>query len=222
MTIKQLDFFEEDCKKNGIVELKAIDYKSQIGVYKELKDIKGVDLLSEKSLKLLHYLYTNHSKPADNFIHAKLLVAHLGFFDTREIRSCCSEIDHKTELVIYASQKGYKLASNDKEMEQAIKFALAPAMTSIKRVFAKNKRQTLNFLHGFLTNLQREYGGIVQGQQEFVIDSEEENNELIRTVNHYPEASEDDVFDEKLSANQKVINYAREQRKQKIDDNYKP
>lgn len=218
MTIKQLDFFEEE-KKDGMTTLKSVDYTSQVGLYKELKDVKGIENLSEKSLLLLHYLYTNHSKPTDNFIHAKLLVAHLGFWDTREVRACCAEIDHKTELVIYASQKGYKLASNDYEMKQAIKFSLAPAMTSIRRVFAKNKRETLSWLHGFLSNLEKEFGGIKQGQQEIILD--EESEETQRSVNHFPEQTyeEEDVFSDKpKSSVEKIISYSKEVIRKKVDD----
>ena len=195
----QLEFFEES--KDG-KELKTIDYSKVIGIFKEIKDIAGVSELSEKALELLHYLYMNHAREEDGFIHAKQLAGLLGYWDTRELRKLCAEIDTKTELVIYASQNGYKLASSEREMEQAIKFALAPAMTSIRRVFAKNKKTTLHWLHGFLTNLEKEFGGISQGQQQA-----DENMEQ-REVDHYPEQPfKENVF----PINQRIQEYVKTQ-----------
>ena len=109
--IQQLDFFEDNGK-----ELKPIDYSSPIGMYKELKDVQGADKLTDKALELLHYLYLNHARPEDGFIHAKELAGLLGYWDTRELRKLCAEIDLKTEMVIYASQHGYKLASTPDEL----------------------------------------------------------------------------------------------------------
>jgi hypothetical protein len=174
----QLEMFEESQDSK---ELKPIDYSKPIGMYKELKDVRGIENMSEKGLELLHYLYTNHARAEDGFIHAKQLAGLLGFWDTRELRKLCAEIDFNTELVVYASQNGYKLASTPLEIEMAVKFALAPTMTSIKRVFAKNKEETLHWLHGFLTNLEKEFGGVVQGQQQI-----DENLEQ-RGVSHYPD-----------------------------------
>jgi len=173
----QLDMFETAYIK-GKEELKTVDYS--IGIYHEIAHIKGVNDLSENALTLLHYLYLNHSRPEDGFVHADLVAGLLGYYDTREVRKITTEIDMKTELVIYASQKGYKLASNDNEIEEAIKFALAPAMTSIKRVYAKNKRASNIWLHGFLGNLEKEFGGVTNGQQQIDDDLNQ------RTVNHYP------------------------------------
>jgi len=198
MTI-QLEMFE-DSQDNK--ELKPIDYSKPIGMYKELKDVAGVNDLSEKGLELLHYLYTNHARAEDGFIHAKQLAGLLGFWDTRELRKLTAEIDAKTELVIYASQNGYKLASTPLEIDMAVKFALAPAMTSIRRVFAKNKQTTLHWLHGFLTNLEKEFGGISQGQQQVDEDMEQ------REVDHYPEQP----FKENvLPINQRIQAYVKSQ-----------
>ena len=178
--MEQLGMFN-DTYKNGKKELETIDY--QIGIYKDIAHIKGVNELTDKGLELLNYLYQHHSREEDGFIHASDLAKELKIYDTREIRKICAEIDLKTELVIYASQDGYKLVASEREMERAIKFALAPAMTSIRRVFAKNKKETLHWLHGFLGNLEKEFGGIAQGQQQY----DDEKGEM-REVNHYPDA----------------------------------
>lgn len=180
MNITQLEFFEEATNDKGKRDLKPIDYASPIGMYKELADVRGVNDLSDKCMEALHYLYVNHAHPEDGFIHADKFRKLLGLGDTREVRKIMMEIDMKTELVVYASQNGYKLVGSDIEMKEAIKFALAPAMTSIRRVFAKNKRETLHWLHGFLGNLEKEFGGIAQGQQQY-----DENMDQ-REVNHYP------------------------------------
>ena len=198
MTI-QLEMFEESQDSK---ELKPIDYSKPIGMYRELKDVKGVQDLSDKALELLHYLYINHSNVEDGFIHAKQLAGLLGYWDTRELRKLCAEIDLNTELVIYASQKGYKLASTPLEIEMAVKFALAPTMTSIHRVFAKNKEETLHWLHGFLTNLEKEFGGVVQGQQQI-----DENVEQ-RGVNHFPEQPHRETY---VPLNKRIQNYVKTQ-----------
>lgn len=181
--MEQLDMFEE-AVSNGKRDLKPIDYSKSIGMYRAIKDVEGVDQLSEKGMQALNYLYNYHSQPIDGFIHAMKLAGLLGMYDTREVRKIMAEIDHKTELVVYASQNGYKLASNEKEIEEAVKFALAPAMTSIRRVFAKSKKETLHWLHGFIGNLEKEFGGIAQGQLQHDIQSDEKP---IREVNHYPD-----------------------------------
>ena len=216
MEFKQLDFFEETGKKDsrGMVELKSIDFRSQIGFYKELKDVQGANDLTDKAYELLHYLYTNHARPEDGFIHAKQLARLLGYYETRELRKLCAEIDHKTELVVYSSVYGYKLASNDAEMAEAIKFALAPAMTAIKRVFAKNKRETLHWLHGFIGNLEKEYKDIgKQGQLQHDHDKESSDDfdEMIREVNHYPEQP---LIDYMPSVDERVSKYAEKKRNQ--------
>jgi hypothetical protein len=178
MTI-QLEMFE-DSKDSK--ELKPIDYSKPIGMYKELKDVKGVQDLSEDCLSILHYLYLNHSRPEDGFIPAKVLAGLFGYHDTRDIRKCCTEIDMKTELVVYASQHGYKLASNEYEIDQAVRFALAPALTTIKRVIAKSKNESkAKIMQGYIGNMEKLYGGIAQGQQQA-----DENMDL-STVSHYPD-----------------------------------
>lgn len=214
MQFKQLDFFEETGKKDsrGMVELKTIDFRSQIGFYKELKDVQGANDLTDKAYELLHYLYTNHARPEDGFIHAKQLAKVLGYYDTRELRKLCAEIDHKTELVVYSSVHGYKLASNDDEMKEAIKFALAPAMTAISRVFAKNKRETLHWLHGFIGNLEKEYkDNPKQGQLQHDHDKEcKDVDDVLRTVNHYPEQPHIDYMP---SIDERVRAYAEKKKK---------
>ena len=175
----QLDMFNDVVTK-GKRDLKPIDYTSPVGMYKELAQVQGVNELSEKTLELLHYLYMHHAREEDGFIHAHQLMGLMKVGDTRDIRKMCAEIDIKTELVVYASQYGYKLASSEREMNEAIKFALAPAMTSIRRVFAKNKKSTMTWLHGFIGNLEKEFGGITQGQQQVDDDMTQ------REVNHYP------------------------------------
>jgi len=183
----QLELFE-DSTTNGKRDLKPIDYTTPIGMYKEIAHIKGVHDLSERAMMLLHYLYLYHSRPEDWFIHAKLLSGFMGFHDTRELRKLCAEIDEKTELVVYASQNGYKLASTPREIEEAIRFALAPALTTLKRVHAKSKTKHHQWLHGYITNLLKEYGGYAQGQQQMDYETDEELNPSgLRSVDHYPE-----------------------------------
>lgn len=186
MNITQLEFFEDvttdDGKRGG---LKPIDFTKPIGMYKELKDIRGVDDLTDKALELLHYLYKNHARPEDGFINAKKLAGALGYWDTREIRKLCTEIDIKTDVVIYPSQNGYKIASNDEEIDNAIWFALRPLLTVAKRVAAKSKNQSkAKMLQGFIGNLEKEFGGHVDGQQVLDVngDGDLEQNE----VNHFP------------------------------------
>lgn len=168
----QLDFFDDD--------LKPIDYSAPIGIYKELKDVKGVQELSEKGLEALHYLYINHAHPEDGFIPAKSFAHMLGLFDTREVRKLMNEIDTKTDMVVYASQRGYKLASSEIEIDMAIRFALAPALTTIKRVMAKSKNVSkARLMQGYIGNIEKLYGGHAQGQLTF-------DDEGIKEVDHYP------------------------------------
>ena len=198
----QLELFE-DTVKDGKRDLKPIDYSSPIGMYKELKDVKGVEELSEGCLSMLHYLYLNHSRPEDGFIPAKVLAGLFGYHDTRDIRKYCTEIDMKTELVIYASQYGYKLASNEYEIDQAVRFALAPALTTIKRVIAKSKNESkAKLMQGYIGNMEKLYGGIAQGQQQ--VDENMEQS----TVNHYPEQPH---VDEVLPINKRIQAYVKEQ-----------
>ncbi len=213
MNITQLDFFEdattEKGKRGG---LKPIDYSSPVGMYKELKDVEGVNLLTDKALDLLQYLYVHHAQETDGFIHANQLAHLLGYMDTRELRKLCAEIDTKTELVIYASQHGYKLAASQIEMREAIKFALAPAMTSIRRVFAKNKQETLHWLHGFLGNLEKEFGGVVQGQLQHD-DTSDDNTTMLREVNHFPKQT----FKEYVApVEDRIKDYENEQKQRQI------
>jgi len=166
--------------KTGKIELKPYDFRNAIGQDRDMADIDGYDRLTDQAQELLKYLLRNHSNETDKFIHAIDLTKLLKLQDTRTLRKLCAEIDHKTELIVYASQQGYKLASTDIEIRNAIKFALAPVMTSIRRVFAKNKKETLHWLHGFIGNLEKEYGGYVSGQKQF------DENGNIREVKHLP------------------------------------
>lgn len=180
----QLDMFNDkiDTSKGKYEEvLEPIDYTTQIGIYKELKDVKGVENLSDKAMEMLHYLYTNHAGEYDGFIHAQKLAGLLGYYDTREIRKLRAEINEKTELVVYSSQHGYKLASNELEIEEAVRFALAPALRMIKQAIAisKNKSQA-RMLQGFIGNVEKEFGGNVTGQKQYDDDME------LREVNHFP------------------------------------
>lgn len=176
MTV-QLDMFEEATNDKGKRDLKPIDYSSPIGMYKELADIRGVNDLTDKAMEALHYLVLNHAHPEDGFIPADKFRKMLHLGDTREVRKLMNEIDTKTDMVVYASQNGYKLASNDLEIDEAIRFALAPALTTIKRVMAKSKNSSkARLIQGFVGNIEKIYGGHAQGQQ--VIDDVE--------VNHYP------------------------------------
>lgn len=168
----QLELLDDD--------LKPVDFNSPIGMYGELKDVKGVQELSEKGLEALHYLFMNHARPEDGFIPAKAFAHMLGFFDTRDVRKLMNEIDLKTDMVVYASQHGYKLASNENEIDEAIRFALAPALTTIKRVMAKSKNQSkARLMQGYIGNIEKLYGGHAQGQLTF-------DEEGIKEVDHYP------------------------------------
>lgn len=161
-------------------DLKVIDYSGAIGMYAELRDIRGVDKLTEKGLEALHYLFLNHAHPEDGFIPAKAFAKLLGFYDTRDVRKLMNEIDTTTDLVVYASQNGYKLASNEKEIDEAIRFALAPALTTIKRVMAKSKNSSKSkLMQGYIGNIEKLYGGHAQGQLTF-------DDEGIKEIDHFP------------------------------------
>lgn len=178
--MQQLDMFNETYK-GGKRDIEPIDYASQIGIYHEIAHIKGVNDLSENGLRMLHYLYLNHSHAEDGFIHAKDLASILGLYDTRDIRKHSNEIEDKTELVIYACQNGYKLASNESEIEAAVRFALAPALTTIKRVIGKSKNKSkAKMMQGYIGNIEKLYGGNAEGQQEIDDDLNQ------RTVSHLP------------------------------------
>jgi len=184
--MEQLEMFgaEKVVVENGKRKTEyEINWNNIIGIDRDMVNVKGYGDLTDKAQELLKYLIYNHARPEDGFIHANKLAHLLGLYtDTRTLRKLCAEIDYKTEYVIYSSQDGYKLAGSDREMEQAIKFALAPAMTSIRRVFTKNKRDGMKWLHGFLGNLEKEFDCAIQGQQELDVD----NNLEQREVNHYP------------------------------------
>jgi hypothetical protein len=180
--MEQLDMFNEAYEK-GKKELKPVDYTSQIGVYHEIAHIKGIQEMSEKGLQLLHYLYVNHARPEDEFIHAKHLAYLLNWNDTRDIRLYASEIDYKTDLVVFSSQDGYKLASSEKDIIEAVKFAIAPALTILKRSIAKNKVADDKWLQGYIGNKMKEKDVAIQGQQQIDIDLLD-----IIEVNHYADS----------------------------------
>jgi hypothetical protein len=180
--MEQLDMFNEAYEK-GKKELKPVDYTSQIGIYHEIAHIKGIQDMSEKGLQLLHFLYVNHSRPEDEFIHAKELAYLLKWHDTRDIRLYASEIDYKTDLVVFSSQDGYKLASSEKDIIEAVKFAIAPALTILKRSIAKNKVADDKWLQGYIGNKMKEKDVAIQGQQQIDIDLLD-----IIEVNHYADS----------------------------------
>jgi hypothetical protein len=181
--MEQLSLFEEKQTKDKgrMTTTYEINWHNIIGSDKAIGDIKGYNKLSEKGKQLLKYLYVNHYKPEDGFIPAKKLAYLLGYYDTREIRLLCAEIDEETELVIYSSQYGYKIASNEREIDEAVRFALAPALTTIKRVIAKSKNESkAKMLQGYVGNMEKLYGGNVHGQMEI------DENLDIRPINHFP------------------------------------
>jgi hypothetical protein len=189
--MEQLEIFsdKEIIDKGKRTNSYEINWNNIIGVDSNMKDVKGYEDLSDKAQDALKYLILNHAHPEDGFIHAARFAHILGLgLDTRTLRKLMAEIDYKTEYVVYPSQHGYKLAASKREIEEAVKFALAPAMTAIRRTYAKNKIETQEWLHGFLGNLAKEFGGVVQGQQEMTDDME------LRTVNHYPKVADTDYM----------------------------
>jgi len=206
MAEEQLSLFEEKetIEKGKLTRSYEINWHNIIGVDKGMENVKGYVDLSDKAQELLKYLIINHAKQEDGFIHAEKLCGLMKIWSgTRELRKLCAEIDFNTEYVVYSSQNGYKLAANRFEIGEAVKFALAPAMTAIRRTFAKNKIETLHWLHGFIGNLEKEFGGNIQGQKEMTEDME------IREVNHYPERADIDYMpsiDERIEYYEKIKN----------------
>ena len=206
---KQLELFGDEVitVENGHTKKTYdIQWENIIGSDNYMSDVFGYIDLSEKAQELLKYLMMNHINEEDGFIHAGLLAHTIGLgLDTRTLRKLCAEIDYKTEYVVYASQEGYKLVSSDREMQEAVKFALAPAMSSIRRVFAKNKRETLHWIHGFLGNLEKEFGGQPNYQQQFDDDLNQ------REVNHFPKTT----FIEEMPSIEDRVEYYNQEKKVK-------
>lgn len=160
------------------------------------ENIKGYDKLSEYAKQLVRFYIQGDVripnsptfyKKTDGFITAKALAYFMGFRDTRPLRQHNAEIDVKTELAVYSCNYGYKLCANEEDIDNAVEFSLAPALTTLKRAMHKSKNKDLkNKLHAIIGYTHKQLDNKPQGQKQFDIDRDMQ----LREVNHFVKEKE--------------------------------